>query len=104
MNTDVESVNSIAHLWKVLALFLIPIGGGIPGGVVLAISYKMAWPVMMLLYFISDVILACLFEPIMYLVMFYGKNVPFVIRFGIVFKEMEKKLLKILVIRPDLLP
>ncbi|MBC7428889.1 MAG: hypothetical protein H7336_09780 [Bacteriovorax sp.] len=91
MNTDIVVANSLAHLWRVLVLFLIPIGGGIPAGVILAQSYKIAWPMMMLVYFISDVILACLFEPIMYLVMFYGKNVPFIIRFGEVFKEMVKK-------------
>lgn len=50
---------------EVLTLFLVPIGGGIPAGVVLGAKYQMAWPIMAGLYFISDVILACVFEPIM---------------------------------------
>lgn len=50
---------------EVLTLFLIPIGGGIPAGVVLAQKYGIIWPVTAGLYFISDVILACVFEPIM---------------------------------------
>lgn len=88
MNIDLPT---LSHMWKVLVLFLIPIGGGIPTGVLLAQSYQMAWPYMMLLYFISDIILACLFEPVMYLIMYYGKNVPFIIRFGEVFRHMVKK-------------
>ena len=91
MNTPVTTINTFSQFWKVLVLFLIPIGGGIPAGVILGRSYNMAWPMMMLLYFISDVILACLFEPIMYLLMRVGKDVPFIIRFSIVFKEMVKR-------------
>jgi hypothetical protein len=56
---------SLTNLWDVLVLFLIPIGGGIPAGVVLAQKRAIAWPIMMVLYFISDVILACVFEPIL---------------------------------------
>lgn len=84
-------MHTLSELWKVLLLFLIPIGGGIPGGVLLAKSYAMSWPLMALLYFISDLILACVFEPLLYLVMFFGKDVPFIVRFGAVFKEMVKK-------------
>jgi ABC-type bacteriocin/lantibiotic exporter with double-glycine peptidase domain len=51
--------------WDVLALFLIPVGGGIPAGVILARDLGFGWPSMTLLYFISDVILAFLFEPIL---------------------------------------
>lgn len=86
-----NNINSFSHFWKVLILFLVPIGGGIPAGVLLGRSYGMAWPIMMFLYFISDVILACLFEPIMYLFMRIGKNIPFVVRFSEAFKVMVKK-------------
>jgi hypothetical protein len=54
--------------WEVLLLFLVPVGGGIPAGVVLAKSRGLSWLVSSVLYFISDVILACVFEPIMILV------------------------------------
>lgn len=55
----------LSNAWDVLVLFLIPIGGGIPAGVMVAKSRGLHWLVMTLLYFISDVILACAFEPLM---------------------------------------
>ena len=51
--------------WGVLTLFLIPVGGGIPAGVLLARAHGVDWPAMELLYFVSDVILALVFEPVM---------------------------------------
>ena len=39
---------------EVLWLFLVPVGGGIPGGVLLAQKRGLTWPVMMILYFISS--------------------------------------------------
>jgi hypothetical protein len=84
-------MDTISQYWKVLAVYLIPFGGGIPGGVLLAKGYGISWPMMMFLYFISDIILACLFEPIMFLVMKFGKDSPFVIRFGESFKMMVNK-------------
>ncbi len=62
-------------------LFLIPIGGGIPAGVLRARSLTIDWPGMLVLYFISDVILACAFEPMMKLILFLGKDSPFFARF-----------------------
>ena len=64
----------------VLMLFLIPVGGGIPAGVLLARSYGLAWPVTAGLYFISDVILALLFEPVLRLIMLAGRKVDFIAR------------------------
>ncbi len=49
-------------MWDVLLVFLIPFGGGIPAGVILAQQKGLAWPWMMVLYFISDIILAFVFE------------------------------------------
>ncbi len=63
-------------MWDVLTLFLIPIGGGIPGGVLLARARGFDWPMMMFLYFISDVILALLFEPMLKLFIFVTRNSP----------------------------
>jgi hypothetical protein len=57
----------LTKVWEVLVLFLIPIGGGIPAGVLVAQKHGLSWPIMALLYFISDVILACVFEPVMLL-------------------------------------
>ena len=64
----------------VLMLFLIPVGGGIPAGVLLARSSHLAWPVTAGLYFISDVILAFLFEPVLRLVIAVGRKSPAVAR------------------------
>ena len=73
-------MHTFKNLWDVLLLFIIPIGGGIPAGVLLARSRGFDWPMMMLLYFISDVILACSFEPLMHLFIKYGKRIEFLAR------------------------
>ena len=63
--------------WGVFALFLIPVGTGIPGGVLLAKKSGIPWPGMMVLYFMSDVVLACVFEPVMlWLIKAGRKNAP----------------------------
>ncbi|MGZ3694391.1 MAG: hypothetical protein ACXWQO_09420 [Bdellovibrionota bacterium] len=66
----------LSDAWKVLLLFIIPIGSGIPGGVVLAQSRGFAWPLMVFLYFISDVMLAVVFEPLLLLFVKYSKRSP----------------------------
>jgi hypothetical protein len=66
----------LGNAWDVLVLFLIPIGGGIPAGVVLAQKRGFAWPLMAALYFISDVILALIFEPLMLQFLKASKNSP----------------------------
>jgi len=71
---------TIPNAWGVLSLFLIPIGGGIPAGVLLAQSRNIGWPEMAVLYFISDVILACLFEPLMLLVIAASRRSRFFAR------------------------
>ncbi|MDR3608387.1 MAG: hypothetical protein P4M08_13540 [Oligoflexia bacterium] len=82
MATPIGSVSSISSAWEVLTLFLIPIGGGIPAGVLLARSRGLDWPLMMVLYFVSDVILACLFEPLAKLMIWAGKRFRFLARFN----------------------
>jgi hypothetical protein len=61
-------------------LFLIPVGGGIPAGVLLARSHHIAWPVTAGLYFISDVVLAFMFEPVMRLMIALGRKIGAVAR------------------------
>ena len=70
------NATTLAHAWEVLLLFLIPIGGGIPGGVVLARKYGIPWQAMAILYFISDVILALVFEPLMLLFLRWSGRSP----------------------------
>ena len=62
-------------------LFAIPIGGGIPAGVVLAQSKGIGWLAMTILYFISDVVLAFVFEPCMILAARLAKRFHFLARF-----------------------
>ena len=79
------------NCWDVLMLFIIPVGGGIPGGVILARNRGLSWPVMMILYFISDVMLACVFEPVMRLIIKMCQGYPFFIRMSETFKKITQK-------------
>src|SRR5258706_9094181 len=66
----------------VFMLFLLPVGGGIPAGVLLARSNGLPWPVTAGLYFVSDVVLALAFEPLLRLFVVLGRNVPVLARLG----------------------
>ncbi len=65
----------------VLLLFLLPIGGGIPAGVLLAQAKGFAWPLTAGLYLASDVLLALAFEPILRLLVWVAGRVPALARF-----------------------
>lgn len=62
--------------WGVLLFFLVPVGGGIPAGVLMAHARGIGWPAMMVLYLVSDVILAFVFEPFLKLLAALGRSVP----------------------------
>jgi hypothetical protein len=81
----------VSGAWGVLLLFLIPVGGGIPAGVVMASHRGVGWPVMLALYFVSDVILACVFEPLMRLLIAAGRKVPALGRVGDAVRHVVKK-------------
>lgn len=80
-------VSNFSSAWEVLVLFLIPVGGGIPAGVVLAQSRGIQWPEMTALYFVSDVILACVFEPIMRLLIAAGTRSAYLAKLGVAWKK-----------------
>jgi hypothetical protein len=67
-------------LFSVLRLFLIPVGGGIPAGVMLAHAKGLAWPITTGLYLVSDIILAIAFEPVLRLIAFICGKTPFLAR------------------------
>jgi hypothetical protein len=67
-----------AGAWGVLLLFLIPVGGGIPSGVLMAHVRGIGWPIMLGLYLVSDVILAFVFEPLLRLLIAVGRYLPVV--------------------------
>ncbi len=71
----------------VLLVFLIPFGGGIPAGVLLGQARGLPWEVVAGLYFLSDVILALAFEPMLRGFVLLGRRVPFLARFGAAMKE-----------------
>ena len=77
---------------EVLTLFLIPIGGGIPAGVILAKNRSIEWPMMLLLYFVSDLILACVFEPLMLWFIKAARTSPFLTRFMENYKQSLAKM------------
>lgn len=66
----------------VLMLFLIPVGGGIPAGVLLARQTGLAWPVTAGLYFVSDLVLAVAFEPVLRLLAAIARRIAFLARVG----------------------
>jgi len=66
----------------VLTLFLIPVGGGIPAGVLLARKLGLAWHTAAGLYFVSDLILACVFEPVLRLLAAFARRTPLLARMG----------------------
>ncbi|WLT33517.1 hypothetical protein [Geothrix sp. PMB-07] len=63
-------------MFPVLMLFLLPFGGGIPGGVLLAQAKGLPWPITAGLYLLSDVILALILEPILWLLVRLGARIP----------------------------
>lgn len=71
-----NSINSFKNFWDVFVLFTIPVGGGIPAGVVLANSRGIGWLAMSALYFCSDVLLAFVFEPMMMVVLWLARHIP----------------------------
>jgi hypothetical protein len=66
----------------VLMIFLLPFGGGIPAGVLLARTKGLAWPTTAGLYFASDLILALFFEPGLRLAVAWGRKVDALARFS----------------------
>ena len=79
-------LQSTSAMLPVLKLFLIPVGGGIPAGVLLAHAKGLAWPITTGLYLVSDVVLAIAFEPILRLLAALMGRVPFLARFSAALK------------------
>lgn len=74
------STDTVSHLRDVFLLFAIPVGGGIPAGVLLAKSRGIDWLTMTVLYFISDLLLAILFEPMMMAFVWIARHFKFLAR------------------------
>ena len=78
-------------MFSVLKLFIIPVGGGIPAGVLLASSKGLAWPITAALYLVSDIALALAFEPILRLISMVVGKIPFLTRFSATFKAVTAR-------------
>ncbi|RYE65855.1 MAG: hypothetical protein EOO81_12180 [Oxalobacteraceae bacterium] len=68
-------------------LFAVPVGGGIPAGVLLAQSRGIGWLTMSGIYLVSDILLAFLFEPLMMLFLVISKRSEFLTRLREHFKR-----------------
>ena len=88
---DAFSFSSLSSAWDVFLLFAIPIGGGIPAGVVLAQSKGIGWLSMSVLYFVSDIMLAFLFEPLMLLFIYGSKRSQFLAKMGETIKKSTSR-------------
>jgi hypothetical protein len=100
MESFLHSIPRTSDLWSVLALFLIPIGGGIPAGVLLARDLSIFWPYTAFLYFVSDIILACVFEPLMLAAISAGQRSPRLARAGEAFRQATLKTTAVYGARP----
>ena len=69
-------------LWGAFLLFLVPVGGGIPVGVLMARDAGASPFVTAFLYLISDVLLAFTTEPFIALMRWLGHRVPLLARIG----------------------
>lgn len=78
---------TLASSLSVLKLFVIPVGGGIPAGVLLARQRALAWPLMALTYLVSDILLALAFEPLLHLGRRWGTRSRVGARVGAAFKQ-----------------
>lgn len=85
------SDQSLSVLFSVLKLFVIPVGGGIPAGVLLAHAKGLAWPITAGLYLVSDIALALAFEPILRLLASVTRKVPFLNRFSAALKTITAR-------------
>jgi hypothetical protein len=82
---------TLASSLSVLTLFVIPVGGGIPAGVLLAKRRGLAWPLTAFLYLISDILLALAFEPILRLGSRWGRRSRLGARIGAAFKMATER-------------
>lgn len=84
-------VQSPSIMLSVLKLFIIPVGGGIPAGVLLAHAKGLAWPVTTGLYLVSDIALALAFEPILRIMTAVTRKIPFLARFSAALKAVTAR-------------
>lgn len=83
--------HSLSIVLPVLKLFIIPVGGGIPAGVMLASEKDLAWPITTVLYLVSDIVLALAFEPILRILAVFCGKLPLFARFSAAMKTVSAR-------------
>ncbi len=91
LSSEAFALGTARQLWEVFLLFTIPWGGGIPAGVVLGQKYALGWVTLSWLYFLSDICLALVFEPLMLGFIHITRDNSFFIRLR---EELRKNTLK----------
>lgn len=71
------------NAWDVFVVFMIPFGGGIPAGVVLGHSRGLGWPLMTLVYICSDIVLAIIFDSLIYSLKYLSRRYTLLLKMGI---------------------
>ncbi len=87
----IGSGQTTSVMFSVLKLFIIPVGGGIPAGVLLAQTKGLAWPITTGLYLVSDIALAIAFEPILRFLSTVVSKVSFLARFSATLKSVTAR-------------
>jgi hypothetical protein len=82
---------SPSGMLAVLKLFLLPVGGGIPAGILLARTKGLAWPLTTGLYLFSDLVLILAFEPILRLLAALAGKVRFLARLSAALKAVTAR-------------
>lgn len=85
------AVGSFSNIWDVFWLFSVPVGGGIPAGVLLGQKQGIGWLTLTLIYFISDVCLAIYFEPLLKLILYFTDRFEFTLRLKAAFAASTQK-------------
>jgi hypothetical protein len=75
----------------VFLLFIDPIGAGIPAGVLLAKHRGIGWFAVSFLYFLSDCLMACVFEPLMRMAGRWAAGKPKLAKFAEAYRAQLQK-------------
>lgn len=84
-------IQPTSSMLGVFKLFLLPVGGGIPAGVLLASNNGLNWPVTAGLYLVSDVVLAIFFEPVLRAIAAVLGRIRFLARFTAALKAANAR-------------
>lgn len=85
------STGSVTDAWQIFLLFALPVGGGIPAGVLLAQKTAFGWLAMSLIYLVSDIALALVFEPIMLMLAAASRRHVFLAKMREAFKHQTER-------------